>query len=491
MSCRRLLVVLVLFSGLVAACGRSPVTLRDGFLASPDTTPPADGAWIPDAAPVRDLTPPPDGPSGDGPSTDAPLCLGSCIDICKMLVNTCNLYSKGPDNCLKECGASWKPNLKQCLAQQACAAAGPDCKLAMTCISNPPQVDLTISDFKVSSKSDVVTYTFKVCNKGKSDSGLFSVDLYYDEKSAATLKTMGNQTQWLASLKGGACHNVTLTRNNTPLGIYDSWVRVDAKDGVVEIDETNNVAGPVNIKVITGPPKPDLVIKAFTAKVNGMDIDYEIKVCNEGTINVLFFRLDLYYKRTLAPSPYMVGDVSAYVFGLAPLACKTVKKTYKNAPVGLYNAWAQADTLNTVKESDETNNAAGPRLVLVNAPQGCTALCTFASACGEFKLTEFNQCLTWCKSMNTTQRTCADNAEKAASCSKLKACSLPTKPPPPTPPWACLNICDYLIKTCKLVPANQNLTCIAGCVTLAGTKRQCAENAMKKKQCAAMMLCIL
>ena len=55
--------------------------------------------------------------------------------------------------------------------------------------------------------------------------------------------------------------------------------------------------------MITGPPKPDLVIKAFTAKVNGMDIDYEIKVCNEGTINVLFLRLDLYYKRTLAPSP--------------------------------------------------------------------------------------------------------------------------------------------------------------------------------------------
>jgi CARDB len=490
MSCRRSLVMLVLISGLVAACGRSPVNLRDGFLAALDTIPPADSGPIsdavPDAAPMPDLMPPPDAPVGEG----AP-CLGTCIDICKMLVDTCNLYSKGPGNCLKECGASWKPNLKQCLALQACAPAGPDCKTAMACIASPPKVDLTVSDLKASSKSDMVTYSFKACNKGTSDSGTFSVDLYYDEKSAATLKTMGNQTQWLASLKGGACHSVTLTRNNTPLGIYDSWVRVDAKDSVVEIDETNNVAGPVNIKVITGPPKPDLMVKAFSAKVNGMDIDYEATICNMGTVNVLFFRADIYYKRSLAPSPYMVGDVSAYVVGLAPLACKTIKKTYKNVPVGLYNAWVQADTLNTVKESDETNNVAGPQMVLVSAPQGCTSLCTFASACGEFKLTEFNQCLTWCKSMNTTERACADAAAKATSCSKLKACSLPAKPPPPTPPWACLNICDYLIKTCKLVPANQNLTCIAGCVTLAGTKRQCAENAMKKKQCAAMMLCIL
>jgi subtilase family serine protease len=468
----------------VVSCGRSPIApveLDDGAVTTDQAS---------DQGPQPDSRPQPDVGLPDlGPGSDGPPCLGTCTDMCKLVVG-CNLYKKGPGNCLKECPVSWSGPMKACLAKVACSS-DKSCQAAASCITDPPQIDLTIKGLAASSKSDVVTYTFKVCNQGQDPSGLFAVDLYYDRKSAPVPKKMGDQTQYLASLAGGACHAVTLKRTKTPLGSYSSWVQVDTQAKVAETKETNNVAGPVTVKVNIGPPKPDLVIKSFTAKVSGMDIVYEAQVCNVGLTAALFFRVDIYYKQMLAPSAYMMGDTSAYFLSLGAGACKTVKKTYKNAPVGLYNAWAQADTLNTVKESNEKNNVAGPKLVLVSAPQGCTSLCTFAATCGLFKITEFNLCLTWCKSMSSTQRACADAAAKALSCTQLKACNLPAKPAPIPPPWACIDICNYLINTCKLIPSNQQLTCIAGCITLPGTKRQCATDAMKKKLCAAMMVCIL
>jgi len=241
-------------------------------------------------------------------------------------------------------------------------------------------------------------------------------------------------------------------------------------------------------------PRPDLVIKNFTAKANGADIEYSYEVCNVGTakVSALFFRVDLYYKSLLAPLPMIPGDTSTTHWGaLAPGSCaKTTKKTYKNAPVGLYRSYVRADTLNNVKESNEGNNTSGPQTLTVSPPSSCYTMCIFAIGCGKFQIVEYGNCLTWCKGLSSTEYKCAENARDKVSCSDFNKCNLPAKPTLPTI-LTCWDVCNYLINTCKLIPSNQQLTCNVGCFVLPYTKKTCALNAMNKKLCTSMMLCLL
>jgi hypothetical protein len=143
-----------------------------------------------------------------------------------------------------------------------------------------------------------------------------------------------------------------------------------------------------------------------------------------------------------------------------------------------------------VAESNEGNNVAGPRLVNVAAAPGCTAFCPFAIGCGMLAWNELSRCQTWCTGFDTAERSCAAKAQAKFSCGQLKKCTLPTLPPPPPPITACLTVCNHLVDTCKLLPSNQRITCIAGCATLPQTKKQCALDAQKNGQCAQMMICL-
>jgi hypothetical protein len=267
-------------------------------------------------------------------------------------------------------------------------------------------------------------------------------------------------------------------------------VQVDGPAAIAESDETNNVAGPA-ASTVQPPAQPDLTIKSFNATVSGTSVDYAIEVCNVGGAAALLFRVDLYYNRLLAPGPLQVGDQNAFILSLGAGACQVVKRSHQNAPVAIYSSWAFCDTLGTVQELSEANNAAGPKVVTVAAPPDCAGLCSFAVGCGLFTLLEFQQCLSWCNAMTATQKQCALAANKASSCTALKACNLPPPPPPPPPPWACYTLCDYLQDTCKTVPGGNLPACIAACLSLPSTKLQCALDGMEKKQCAPILLCLL
>ena len=240
------------------------------------------------------------------------------------------------------------------------------------------------------------------------------------------------------------------------------------------------------------PPRPDLVIKNFTAKTTGADIEYSYDVCNVGQITpkAWTYRSDIYTKGIIAPMPMISGDYKNTHSGLAPGKCLKVTRTQTSAPVGIYSAWVQVDVMNQVTESNEKNNTAGPRLFTVSAPSSCTSLCAFAVPCGKFGLIEFGKCLTWCKNMSSTQRSCAQAATNKLSCAELNKCSLPAKPNIPGP-LTCFNVCGYLTTTCKVMPQNSQLACVAGCFILPESKKQCALNMMAKKQCIAMAACLL
>ncbi len=240
------------------------------------------------------------------------------------------------------------------------------------------------------------------------------------------------------------------------------------------------------------PPKqPDLWVKSFEAKLVDGDIRYRVEVCNAGLSSAVFFRVDYYYNNPTAPLPLIAGDASQFVPVLDGGKCKQLSHQRQDAPVGIYASRLTVDTLRTVAEANEDNNAAGPKLVFVSSSASCAAFCAFAPTCGVVGWTEYTRCLDWCGGMDEGSRDCALAAAQKLSCGALKQCALPPLPPPQPPATLCYSVCNYLISDCKLLPADQLLTCLGGCVGLAATKKQCAYQAMQNQQCSAMMLCLL
>ena len=461
-------------------CGRSPVNGNgvpgprvDGGGRYGETAPRVD-ALRPDSF-VADR-----GISDSGP------CATGCVESCKLLVD-CGLFATGPMACLKAC-PTWKPATVHCLDGVVCAPQ-PSCDAAKACILSPPPLpDLRFKDVRIVAKGSTVDYRFQVCNAGGGVvTAAFDIDLFWDTP------TFGAAADWTmtipSGLPPGACGPAAARRTNTPDGVYQTWIQIDAKKAVLESDENNNLVGPFPVTVAS-PKLIDLVVKRFDAKVSGSDINYEIEICNDGTSPAGFFRVDLFYNSVVAPFG-VLGDQSLNFFSLAAGACKVDKRTYAQAPVGTYRSWVKIDALNTIPETNENNNVAGPKQVQIKAAPGCNAFCNFAIGCGEFKPWENSRCLTWCSSFDTTERACADSARKNKRCADLAQCKLPPKPPGPPPPTACLTICDHLINTCQLLKPDQRLTCIAGCATLPETKKQCALDAKDQGQCLAMMTCIL
>lgn len=349
--------------------------------------------------------------------------------------------------------------------------------------------DLTVPEFKATVQANTVSYSVKVCNAGTVTAGPFALHLYYHQTSPPKLNQPGDQSENVEGLKAGDCVNLSFQRTGAPSGDAASWVYADAKDEVQESDEGNNIGGAIKVSV-HGDPGPDLVAQNLTSTLNGTDIEYAFEICNIGEKSALLFRVDLYYKSYWSPSPLMIGDTDFYVLTLGPGNCKSFTHTYSNAPVDSYNSYVQADTLNTVKEVNEYNNTDGPVSLTVSAPSECIEVCVFATACGQFGLLDALNCLTWCNGMDNAQRQCVQDAAQNASCSELEACTLPSKPPPSAPPWVCYDICNHAIYACSLLPENQFLTCIGGCLTLPETKRQCAMKAVDQKQCLQLGLCL-
>jgi hypothetical protein len=463
---------------LAGGCGRSALPIdHDGPAPPPDGRPedarPRE-ARAPDAIVDRALH--------DGG------CPVDCKAACRLVVD-CQLYPGDEAKCVAECSAVWGMAIKGCLAALVCGASR-SCPAAATCVTSPPKPDLVPSELVTSVKGTAVGYSFKVCNVGAGAADPFGVDLYYHSPGAPAPKKPGDQAHKGQALAAGACAGFSLQRTGTPPGSYASWVRVDNAEVVAESDEKNNLAGPV-IAVVQAPAQPDLVVKQLDAKVSGADVEYEAQVCNIGGATAFLFRVDIYWNRLLAPGPLQIGDQDALLFNLAAGACQSVKRKRTSAPVAIYSSWAQVDTLGTVPESNENNNVAGPKVVTVAAAPECAGLCVFATGCGVFKPLELQQCLSWCNQMSAAQRQCALAANKKSSCADLKACSLPPPPPPPPPPWACLNLCNYLEATCKALPGNNLVACLGACASLPASRLQCALDAMDKKQCAPILLCLL
>jgi subtilase family serine protease len=355
-----------------------------------------------------------------------------------------------------------------------------------------PGADLHIARFTYQAYAlNTVLYTVRVCNKGTGSSASTRVDVFYNRSTAPKQGNTGDGSTTVPGLAAGACSNTYVTRLGTPSGNYTSWAYVDTKNTVKETDENNNGAGPLKVSVGGTSNRADLYFKSFDAKVVGNEFEYSMQVCNKGKTSAALFRVDLYYNRTSAPKVNQNGDANSYVPLLNAGACRSLTLYRKNPPSGTYNSYAQADTTGWITESDENNNVAGPKTVTMGSSSGCTAICLFSVSCGLFTLSEWQQCTAWCKSMDSKTKSCAQAALAKSSCSDLKKCSLPPKPPPPPPLWVCPTVCNWLSRTCNLIPSNLVLLCMANCQSLPNAKISCMQKAYQSSQCLQAITCML
>lgn len=230
--------------------------------------------------------------------------------------------------------------------------------------------DLTIKDFSYQvygSSTTTVSYRFTVCNNGSLPSPTTQLYVYYDRSAAPKVGELGDKYTTVYTLQPGQCQQRSISRSGTPPGTFTSWGQIDPQNSVAESNEGNNVAGPLTVNT-GGSQNADLTIKSFTAQTGGSSfpyVRYNIEVCNVGTGTSSPTEVTAYFDRPSAPPASDYGDQLTTVNSLAAGKCQTRYIYRSSAPSGSYTSWARVDPLDGVKETNESNNDAGPVKVTV------------------------------------------------------------------------------------------------------------------------------
>jgi len=226
-----------------------------------------------------------------------------------------------------------------------------------------------------------VSYEILVRNLGLDPSGAFDVDVVFDSDEAPTLEMTpfpdGLAVHDPEGLMPGGERTYHLFWEQAAEGSYNSWAIVDVTNIVEETDESNNTTGPITVEVEELEPGVDLAISLFRAQVEGNTILYEVFVENTGTVDASAFDVGIFYDRDSENAPQL-GEEADNVFNVEGLAAGTevtVGFVWEMVPDGAYESWAWIDLNNAVTELNESNNRAGPRLILVDSD---------AAACPEF-----------------------------------------------------------------------------------------------------------
>jgi len=229
-------------------------------------------------------------------------------------------------------------------------------------------VDLVIDRLKATPNlavpGQVVTVTATVRNQGITAAANFQIDLYKNLLTKPTVGQVGDVTCNVATLAAGATTTCTDTVSYDAAGFYSA--QVDTMNAVAESNETNNLRGPILVRM----KLPDLRIVRLKASTTtptvGTPVTLTATVMNLSLVNAGAFEIDFYNNLASAPSVSQVGDVTCAVSGLAKLASTTCTGTVTYTAPGTYQIWAQADTLNAVAETKEGNNVKGPLKITVH-----------------------------------------------------------------------------------------------------------------------------
>ncbi|RMG17040.1 MAG: PKD domain-containing protein [Deltaproteobacteria bacterium] len=104
--------------------------------------------------------------------------------------------------------------------------------------------DLVVSGLQVSVQGEVVSYSATVSNQGNTASPSFWFDLYANRSGAPAPGDLGDTYEYVSGLMPGESTTVSGAYRIGP-GSYQAWAQLDTFGNVAELDESNNVDGPV------------------------------------------------------------------------------------------------------------------------------------------------------------------------------------------------------------------------------------------------------
>lgn len=352
-------------------------------------------------------------------------------------------------------------------------------------VTNPTNADLKITRFDASlSGTSTVIYRFEICNVGKSPSIDTDLQVYYNKLISPKVGEVGDQLRTISGLSAGACRNYTIYRTGTPPGTYTSWAQVDAYNQIQEIDENNNIAGPINVSVGQQNLLPDLQVDTYSITANSSIVTFYGSFCNRGQNPSGPFTVEIYDNQSTPPPATLKGTYSLRVTNLQPNDCSKLKFTSISIPPGSYISYMVIDRLGEVKESNENNNYRAEKYTVPLPTMNCFSICSVTVQCGIFTFGDLNPCLNWCQNLDPNEKTCVDIAASNKDCAALKTCA-------PLPPVDfCSDTCDWLLDPCQLINALQYSACISICNNLSDTQLACVKKAKTANQCNDAINCV-
>jgi hypothetical protein len=120
-------------------------------------------------------------------------------------------------------------------------------------VANPLPADLIVSEIEIDpadpEPGEAVDVQVTVQNQWIYDAGGFFLEWYADESAAPAPPPFGSRREYVPYLAAGAEYTMTTTWTYSTSGVYRMYGYADSGYGVYELNENNNVAGPVQIVV--------------------------------------------------------------------------------------------------------------------------------------------------------------------------------------------------------------------------------------------------
>ncbi len=217
--------------------------------------------------------------------------------------------------------------------------------------------DLTVTSLTWESDGPDIVYTVTIANEGTGFAGEFSVDGFFSSEDAPSCTNEpppGYATKLVPGLAAGDKVVVQLEWKGPPVGQHSAWVLLDCANKLSELNEVNNVAGPILVNVT----EADLTILKVTAEAVCTDVTWAVSIKNAGHFPAGGFTVGFFKNRPVNPGLEGFADFLVPVpGGLAPGEDITIiYDQWQEVPDGVYDTWVVVNGDKTVEEGNYANN---------------------------------------------------------------------------------------------------------------------------------------
>ncbi|UCB52216.1 MAG: hypothetical protein JSV10_09555 [Candidatus Zixiibacteriota bacterium] len=239
-----------------------------------------------------------------------------------------------------------------------------------TYVDRPALPDLRLSSLTASDDTptvgDTITITLTVWNAGDSASGSFYTDLFLDLESPPGPGDVSDCYWGTAWLDPDSTVQFTHEVTKDEVDTCHMYAVADLDDYETEINECNNVEGPVDV---IWHAKPDLIVEEFCIgshqRETGDWVNIIVVVKNQGGDTAFDFRTALFYDASSPPTPPANGDAFFDTDALAPGQTRAWPFYVGNWEEEEWSMYVLVDARDSVDENyeGEQNNLWGPEYV--------------------------------------------------------------------------------------------------------------------------------